>query len=117
MSELADASLHSHAEGAKHWKSLRRKVIIKLQLTFNIFDSLVDHANASSGDTVFDGSHRVVLKSYNNLGEKTGGGRQPNLRQADVRQRALRIMIFTIFHPTNPFSHGSMTLMSFLSNY
>ena len=28
MSELTDANLHSRAEGAKHWKSLRRKVII-----------------------------------------------------------------------------------------
>ena len=63
-----------------------------LQLTFNIFDSLVDYANASSGDTVFDESQRVVLKSYKNLGEKTGGARQPNLRQADVRQRTLRII-------------------------
>ena len=87
MSELADANLHLRAEVAKHWKSLRRKLIIQLQLTFNIFDSLVDYTNASSGNTVFDESHQVVLKSYKNLGEKTGGARQPNLRQADVRQR------------------------------
>ena len=50
-------------------------MIIQLQLTFNIFDSLVDYANASSGDIVFNESHRVVLKSYKNLGEKNGGAR------------------------------------------
>ena len=43
MSELADANLHSRTEGAKHWKSLRRNVIIQLQSTFNMFDSLVDY--------------------------------------------------------------------------
>ena len=98
-----------------------------LQLTFNIFDYLVDYANALSGNTVFDESHRVVLKNYQHLGEKTGGGGASQISAKLMFDNALCAlsmpfcrtviaeMIFTIFHPMNPFSHGSMTLISFVS--
>jgi hypothetical protein len=62
-----------------------------LQLTNNLWDWLVDHANAS-GDGSFDESNRIILKPYRGLGEKTGGARQANLRKADIRQRSLNII-------------------------
>ena len=89
--ELEDANVHVQAEGAKWWIKLRRKIITRLQLTNNLWDWLVDHANAS-GDGSFDESNRIVLKSYRGLGEKTGGARQANLRKADIRQRSLNII-------------------------
>ena len=92
LTHLGTADLNRRDLSAPLWKDARRKIIIRLMLTNNLWEFLVDFAAAKQGAGAFAEEFRITLKEYDNKGGKSGGARDPNYNQKDVRLRAINII-------------------------